>query len=813
MNFSATCSALLRAVMRHDCAAGTHAARSLLRLFAVTLALLAVCGDSFAQPPAEGTVQINLQGDVKLEALLNYVSQRLGVKFLYTTDVSDVEVTIHTPSEIPVESLMTLLNSVLRSEYLALVDSELPGWKRIVDVSEMAIYAPTGQAAEILKRDGSAAPVTQVFVLENVDAQPLIKVVEPFLTKDFATIFTVPGSNVVVITDYAVNVKQVANLVGLIDRPPGETTYEFYEVQYQQSSTLTEQVLSILGQAGGDAAQPSAVQLFDEPHGNRIVVVGLKTFVDQAIALLKQLDVSLGMTTHVYRLRNITAERMDNIIGGYLAPQDVSRTYQSTIDEDGNLLVVRTTEEIHRQLQSLVDELDQPLESADSPLQFYKLKNASAIDVLYSLLALQDAYGTGLPYGAGVPYGGYSPFGGMPVYPGGYPGAYAPLGGTASPFLGAGRLGGMATDPGQIPGQSVPTTRLPLTPGENGVDMRPDNLVEDVNPLAAPLSSTMGLQMGGFGGVATLPGGARVSADPSTNSIIVVAPASVQPMYAKLIESLDQRRPQVLIEAKIVAINTTDNYSLGVEVSMGDRSGESRLFKFTSFGLSEVDPVTGALEIIPSLGFNGTLVDPDVADVVVKALAQHTRAKVLAAPKILVNDNSVGKLESITSIPFQSVNASQTVSTTSLGGDQQAGTIITATPHINEDDHLQLQFDVEFSVFQGTGTGILPPPRQIDRVGSTVTIPDGQTIVVGGLKRIGDSHEFAGIPWLENIPIVRELTSRTDDGQTTTSFFLFIRPVILRDSRFRDLKFYSSQSAERAGVSGGFPSSRPLLIR
>ena len=68
----------------------------------------------------------------------------------------------------------------------------------------------------------------------------------------------------------------------------------------------------------------------------------------------------------------------------------------------------------------------------------------------------------------------------------------------------------------------------------------------------------------------SLPGGARVSADVATNSLIVFAPSSVQPLYEKLIRSLDQRRPQVMIEAEIVAVDTTDTTStLGVEVSIG----------------------------------------------------------------------------------------------------------------------------------------------------------------------------------------------------------------------------------------------------
>jgi len=318
---------------------------------------------------------------------------------------------------------------------------------------------------------------------------------------------------------------------------------------------------------------------------------------------------------------------------------------------------------------------------------------------------------------------------------------------------------------------------------------------------------------GGGGGVASLPGGARVSADVSTNSLIVYAPSSVQQLYAKLIESLDQRRPQVLIEAQVIAVDTSDNYTLGVEVSAGDRVGAKRLFKFTSFGLSEVNRDTGALRVIPGLGFNGTLIDPEVADVVVRALAGHSRARVLAAPKILVNDNSTGKLESVTSVPFSSINASQTVSTTSLGGNQQAGTIITVTPHINEDNHLQLDFDVEFSTFSGASAAGLPPARQIDRVGSSVTIPDGKTVVVGGLKRIGDNYTFSGIPWAEKIPILRTLTGRTDTNKSTMSFFLFIRPVVLRDSRFADLRYLSDKDAGKACLPGDFPTSQPELIR
>jgi type II secretory pathway component GspD/PulD (secretin) len=786
-------------------------------------------------PPPTGLIRMNLQGDVKLDALVGFVSQRLGVRFEYSDEIAARTITLRTPQDIPVASLPVLLGSVLRTKGLAIVDSDTAGWKRIVEVKDMTKFATPGKAAQAIERDGPASVVTQVFLLKNLDAESLSTVLAPFKSDAGASITFIKEANSLIVTDYAASVKTISDLLDIIDKPAGEGSYQFYDAKYQVAQTLTEQVKGILASQLGtvlkEGASTPSIRLFVEPVGKRIVIAGNEDLVKRALDLLKRLDVSLGVTTQVYRIRNTNAERIDKLIKGFVAPPNDETSYQTTVDEEGNLLIVRGSEEVHRQVTKLISELDTAVDAAESPIQFYKLKNASALDVLYSLLALQEAYGTG-GYAGGMAGGFYSPFGGLGFTgPGfGFPNAGQPQNGsglqvTPLPLAPNNGMREPMVQPRQNPLARPTTAAGPAAADGMGV-AGTTGATAGMNPNAAPSGfmnggypnsamANVGLGGGGAmgGGVASLPGGARVSADVSTNSLIVYAPASVQPMYAKLIESLDQRRPQVLIEAQIIAIDTSDNYSVGVEFSNGDREGAKRLFRFTSFGLSEVNRDTGNLRIIPGLGFNGTLVDPEVADVVIRALANHTRARVLAAPKILVNDNSTGKLESVTSVPFASINASQTVSTTSLGGNQQAGTIITVTPHINEDDHLQLDFDVEFSTFSGTGATGLPPPRQIDRVGSTVTIPDGQTIVVGGLKRVGDSYTFSGVPWTEKIPILRELTSSTDSTQATMSFFLFIRPMVLRDSRFGDLRYLSDKDTMKACLPGEFPTSQPELLR
>lgn len=816
-----------------------------VQLFSLAFLVIALpCLSGFAQndleiparqdtlPPPAGQIRMTLQGDVKLDALVGFISQRIGVKYAYDEKIASRTITIRTPQDIPISSLPVLLGSVLRTERLIIVDSDTPGWKRIIEAEGMLRIAQPSKTLPLPERESLASVVSQIFVLQNLKAEEaLATLLESFLSGKEAKVIAIPGANAVIVTDYASSVKNMSDLIDLIDKPAGEGVYQVYEAKYQVAQVLSEQVKAILtSQSKGSTESGSSVKLFTEPVGKRIVIAGARDWVTRAIELLKRLDVSLGITTEVYRIRNTNAERIDKLIKGFVEPPNDENSYQTTVDSEGNLLIVRASKDVHRQVAKLIAELDTAVDTNESPIQFYKLKNASAIDVLYSLLALQEAYGTG-GFAGNASGSFYAPFGGGNFQGNGFNG----FPGGAFPNNMQGNRGGLNVTP------------LPLAPsGDNR-----DPLVQPTqNPLARPTAAAgpgagftgaanvaqggsqfAGGQSGGFGGggfggggfggggggnaggVATLPGGARVSADISTNSLIVYAPSSVQLLYAKLIESLDQRRPQVLIEAQVIAVDTSDNYTLGVEVSAGDRVGSKRLFKFTSFGLSEVNRDTGALRIVPGLGFNGTLIDPEVADVVVRALAGHSRAKVLAAPKILVNDNSTGKLESVTSVPFSSINASQTVSTTSLGGNQQAGTIITVTPHINEDNHLQLDFDVEFSTFSGTAAAGLPPARQIDRVGSTVTIPDGKTVVVGGLKRTADNYTFSGIPWAEKIPIIRTLTSRTDSNQSTMSFFLFIRPMVLRDSRFADLRYLSDREAGKACLPGDFPTSQPELIR
>ncbi|MEQ1831127.1 MAG: hypothetical protein ABL921_34595, partial [Pirellula sp.] len=183
-----------------------------------------------------------------------------------------------------------------------------------------------------------------------------------------------------------------------------------------------------------------------------------------------------------------------------------------------------------------------------------------------------------------------------------------------------------------------------------------------------------------------------------------------------------------------------------------------------------------------------------------------------SSPKILVDDNAEGTLESVNEVPFTSVNASQTVATTSFAGFAKAGTTIVVTPTISEGEHVNLDYTVTLNSFTGAGSTGVPPPRQTNEISSRVTVPDGYTIIVGGLTQKNASSTLNGIPIIERIPILRVLTSLATNSNRDSSLFVFLRPVILEEDKFRDLKHLSKRSAQAAGDGHSYPASSPLLM-
>jgi type IV pilus assembly protein PilQ len=183
-------------------------------------------------------------------------------------------------------------------------------------------------------------------------------------------------------------------------------------------------------------------------------------------------------------------------------------------------------------------------------------------------------------------------------------------------------------------------------------------------------------------------------------------------------------------------------------------------------------------------------------------------------PKLLVTNNQQATLDSVLEQPFASTNASNTVTTTSFGGTKPAGTQITLKPQIAEGDHLLLDYNISLSAFVGAAANAsLPPPRQENKVQSAATLPDGHTVVVGGIELNTEGKAVNQVPGLAQIPLLGELFKNRSNTNSRNRFYIFIRANILRHRSFEDLKYLSEVAAGHAAVDDGWPVVEPRVIR
>jgi general secretion pathway protein D len=306
----------------------------------------------------------------------------------------------------------------------------------------------------------------------------------------------------------------------------------------------------------------------------------------------------------------------------------------------------------------------------------------------------------------------------------------------------------------------------------------------------------------------------KISSDEATNRIVAIGEARLLDQLAHLIESLDVKATQVLVEAMVVTLTDNQTRELGVELQ-DPGSHNSTLVRFSSiFGLGSPDPTATSLPAATGSGFSAVVLDPGEFSAIVRALQTVNKGRSLTIPKLLVNNNQEATLGSLLQTPYLSTNASTTVATTSFGGSLDAGTSITVKPQITQGDQLLLDYSVSLSSFVGAAASPnLPPPRQEQKLASIATVPDGYTVVLGGLEVESESDARSQVPLLGNLPLVGALFRNRSMRKEKSRFFVFIRASVMRGQGFDDLRYKSSDDLQVAGVDDGWPVLEPRIIR
>jgi len=273
--------------------------------------------------------------------------------------------------------------------------------------------------------------------------------------------------------------------------------------------------------------------------------------------------------------------------------------------------------------------------------------------------------------------------------------------------------------------------------------------------------------------------------DKATFSIIVYANKKNQEWIASLIKKLDKRRPQVLIDVTLVEISRTDEFDLDLQLATKwpklQTGGEmdvvgsivSPFVSGTGEGFSS--PRTGTAQ--------GFYSDAHI-QALLTAIQSKSYGRVLAKPKILVNDGQPGTIKTVnkTSVKIDSIIIPQegTQRTTTDFRDYEAGITLTITPNISEGDLLLLQVELDRTDFLPRSGSDIPPDTTTTNVNTVVTVPDGRTIILGGLIKLNQTKGGTKVPLLGDIPLIGGLFRSTSNRDDESRLYVFVKANILR---------------------------------
>ena len=255
-----------------------------------------------------------------------------------------------------------------------------------------------------------------------------------------------------------------------------------------------------------------------------------------------------------------------------------------------------------------------------------------------------------------------------------------------------------------------------------------------------------------------------VTAEPRTNSIIVTATGPVQAQIADLITELDVPQRQVNIQLRIQEIQrrTAQNFGLDIEGNFGNMT-----INILDTGLS----LTQIFDSNPFFSFQNIMAMLDT-------LETQGLSRRVDDSNITVLNNEPGRMQSGGRIEIQFPSSSGEIQTRTI----EFGVIIEVTPRVASDGRVILEIQVEVSdVLVPLSEGGIP--QRIDfsdrQVSSTVTLEQGQTVLLGGLLQNQFSQSESRIPILGSIPLIGDLFGRTIIEDEASELLLVVNALVI----------------------------------
>lgn len=306
--------------------------------------------------------------------------------------------------------------------------------------------------------------------------------------------------------------------------------------------------------------------------------------------------------------------------------------------------------------------------------------------------------------------------------------------------------------------------------------------------------------------------------DARTNKVVVTDLQDAMPRIEQVIRALDERDGEVLIEAKIVKVELTDDQSLGIDwqrVLSGIDTKTRVNFRLLS-DIVEGTATGGALKLVT--GHRGGDRDNQV---VIEALKTLGRVETISNPRITVSNNQEAKILVGTKEAFVTVTTTVPATGAVVTSPQiqfvDVGTKLFVTPSVKGDGHVQLKIRPEVSsasitTFQSNRIPIVTTTE----AETNVLVKSGSTLIIGGLIDSKVSKTKSQVPVLGDIPLLGAAFGSRADTSKKTELVVFLTPQIISASGEHVTDFQATTRVEPVAIEGqptSVPESYQAVVR
>ncbi|NJM54708.1 MAG: type II secretion system protein GspD [Verrucomicrobiae bacterium] len=309
----------------------------------------------------------------------------------------------------------------------------------------------------------------------------------------------------------------------------------------------------------------------------------------------------------------------------------------------------------------------------------------------------------------------------------------------------------------------------------------------------------------------------RIIANEPTNTLLIYATEAEFEKVKNVLRTVDVPPKQVLVEATIVEVGLNEDLRYGVQYYLqGSIKGLPIQVALTNGNFNGIGPTAP--------GFGLTLDAP--AKAVIDALNDVTQVNVVSAPNVMVLNNQSARLVVGDQVPIATQSSSDP-----LQGNQvivntielrDTGVIFEVTPRINSSGSVQLDIVQEVSSVKRQADPTLTPTISQRKLSSSVTVENGETIVLGGLFSTQGNVGRAGLPILSELPGIGGAFGRTTDVNARTELIVLISPKIVGDKfqaraatnemrrRIQELRFEDANVYEKAVLPPDVVVEKPV---